>query len=134
MNESEQIKLLKEIWAATQNIKVINEKLDNFDERLKSIETQNAKIWTQEGIKFMNDHGHKVVGIVEIFNKKYGYSQKISGYDLINKVLNTFAKNNERKKIVFTSIINSLVFRFIEIICILFLFIFFLLKGEIIGK
>lgn len=134
MDESEQIKLLKEIWEATKDIKTIKEKLIAFDNGLKSMQKRCNSIWTQEGIQFMNKHGHKVVGIVEIFNKKYGYSQKISGYDLINKVLDSFAKNTERKRIVFTSIINSLVFRFIEIICIVFLFLLFLIKGEIIGK
>lgn len=129
-----QIELLKEIWEATKNIKSINEKLDDFDKRLKNMETQSNNIWTQEGIKFMNNHGHKVVGIVEIFNKKYGNSDKISGYNLIENVLNSFAKSKERKKLFFISVINSLAFRFVEIICIILLFLLYLLKGKIIGK
>lgn len=126
MNGSEQIKLLKQIWEATKDIKIINEKLNDFDERLKKIEEKN--VWEAKGIRFMNDHGQKVVEIVGIFSKEYGNSEKISGYDLIKNVLNSFAKSAERKRIIFISIMNSLAFRFIEVICVMFLIIYFVLK------
>jgi hypothetical protein len=130
MNESEIIRMLEKIWKATENIKTITKTLDDFSIRLQKMEGRCNNIWHQKGIQFMNDNGKNVEGIVDIFKNGYGNTQKISGYSLIKNVLNSYAKNVERKNLIFTSFINSLMFRIIEILSVVGLFILYFWKGD----
>lgn len=119
-----EIEMLKEIWEATKDIENIKERLGNIEEKI------NDK-WFNRGVAFLGDHEGNIESIVKIFEKDYGYKIKVSGFDLVTKLLNLHAKNIERKSIFLTGILNSVAFRLIELICIITLLILFI--GQIIG-
>jgi hypothetical protein len=120
--------MLKEIWTATQEIKIIKATVNGFGKRLEKMEVRCNNVYHQRGIRFMNDHGPNIESVVQIFEKEYGYANKISGYDLVEKVLNAYAKTIARKNIFFVSVLNSLAFRFVEVISIIALAIFFAIR------